>query len=38
MYALINIVTKETYTHVMTLEEAVELCRYFDNLRFAYMG
>lgn len=38
MFALINITTKETYTYVATIEEAVELCKYFDNLRFSYMG
>ena len=38
MFALINIATNETYTHVATIEEAVELCQYFGNLRFAYMG
>lgn len=38
MYVLINIVTKKEEYRVETLKEAIELCWYFSNLRFKYVG
>jgi len=38
MYSLINIVTKKEEYRVETLEEAIELCWFFSNLRFSYVG